>query len=158
MSATVKATGKTQKKHTEALKSVQVFGKKKTAIAVCLCKEGKGMIRVNGVPLDLINPPVLRIKVFEPLFIVGKENYAKLDLKIRVTGGGQVAQAYAIRQAIAKALIAYNQKFVDETTKNELKTKFLEYDRTLLVADPRRCEAKKFGGPGARAKYQKSYR
>ena len=158
MSATVKATGKTQKKHTETLKSVQVFGKKKTAIAVCLCKEGKGMIRVNGVPLDLINPPVLRIKVFEPLFIVGKEYYAKLDLKIRVTGGGQVAQAYAIRQAIAKALIAYHQKFVDETSKNELKAKFLEFDRTLLVADPRRCESKKFGGPGARAKYQKSYR
>ena len=34
----------------------------------------------------------------------------------------------------------------------------LQYDRTLLVADPRRCEPKKFGGPGARARYQKSYR
>ena len=93
--STVKATGKNTKKHTEVLKSVQVFGKKKTSIAVCLCKEGKGMIRVNGVPLDLINPPQLRIKVFEPLFIVGKEYYSKLDLKIRVTGGGQIAQTYA---------------------------------------------------------------
>ena len=156
--STVKATGKNVKKHTEALKSVQVFGKKKTAIAVCLCKEGKGMIRVNGVPLDLINPPQLRIKVFEPLFIVGKEQYAKLDLKIRVTGGGQVAQTYAIRQAIAKALIAYHQKYVDEASKNELKAKFLEYDRTLLVADPRRAEPKKFNRSGARARDQKSYR
>ncbi len=34
----------------------------------------------------------------------------------------------------------------------------LQYDRTLLVADPRRCEPKKYGGPGARARYQKSYR
>jgi hypothetical protein len=34
----------------------------------------------------------------------------------------------------------------------------LQYDRTLLVADPRRCEPKKYGGPGARAKIQKSYR
>ncbi|KAL7713788.1 40S ribosomal protein S16 [Entamoeba marina] len=144
----VKATGKSQKKvHTEPLKSVQVFGKKKTAIAVCLCKEGKGMIRVNGNQAFLNHSSSLE-----------KEYYAKLDLKIRVTGGGQVAQVYAIRQAIAKALIAYHQKFVDETSKNELKAKFLEFDRTLLVADPRRCEVKKFGGPGARAKYQKSYR
>ena len=34
----------------------------------------------------------------------------------------------------------------------------LQYDRSLLVADPRRCEPKKYGGPGARARYQKSYR
>jgi small subunit ribosomal protein S16e len=47
---------------------------------------------------------------------------------------------------------------VDEATKNEIKEILLAYDRTLLVADPRRCEPKKFGGPGARSKYQKSYR
>ena len=34
----------------------------------------------------------------------------------------------------------------------------LQYDRTLLVADPRRCEPKKYGGSGARARCQKSYR
>lgn len=47
---------------------------------------------------------------------------------------------------------------VDEQSKNEIKNILLSYDRTLLVADPRRCEPKKFGGPGARARYQKSYR
>jgi small subunit ribosomal protein S16e len=47
---------------------------------------------------------------------------------------------------------------VDEQSKNEIKNILLTYDRTLLVADPRRCEPKKFGGPGARARYQKSYR
>lgn len=47
---------------------------------------------------------------------------------------------------------------VDEAKKNELKETLLAYDRTLLVADPRRCEPKKFGGPSARARYQKSYR
>ena len=65
---------------------------------------------------------------------------------------------YAIRQALSKSLIAYYQKFVDETSKKEIKDILLNYDKTLLVADPRRCEPKKFGGPGARAKYQKSYR
>ena len=54
--------------------------------------------------------------------------------------------------------MAYYQKFVDEATKKEIKDILLTYDRTLLVADPRRCEPKKFGGRAARAKYQKSYR
>jgi hypothetical protein len=62
----------------------------------------------------------------------------------------------AIRQAIAKSLVAFYQKYVDEATKKEIKDILLSYDRTLLVADPRRCEPKKFGGRAARAKYQKS--
>jgi small subunit ribosomal protein S16e len=47
---------------------------------------------------------------------------------------------------------------VDEATKKEIKDLLVEYDRSLLVADPRRCEPKKFGGRGARARFQKSYR
>ena len=69
-----------------------------------------------------------------------------------------MSQIYAIRQAIAKSLIAYYQKYIDEASKNEIKDILLSYDRTLLVADPRRCEPKKVGGPSARARYQKSYR
>lgn len=47
---------------------------------------------------------------------------------------------------------------VDEVSKREIRDILVQYDRSLLVADPRRCEAKKFGGPGARSRYQKSYR
>ena len=47
---------------------------------------------------------------------------------------------------------------VDEQSKKAIKDILVQFDRTLLVADPRRCEPKKFGGPGARARYQKSYR
>lgn len=49
----------------------------------------------------------------------------------------------ALRQAIAKAIIAYYQKYVDEQSKVQIKETLLQYDRTLLVADPRRCEPKK---------------
>ena len=62
---------------------------------------------------------------------------------------------YAIRQAIAKALVAYYAKYVDAFSAIELKKKFVAYDRTLLIADPRRMEPKKFGGQGARARRQK---
>ncbi len=75
-----------------------------------------------------------------------------------LAGGGHVAQIYAIRQAIAKGIVAFYQKHVDEQSKNQIKDVLLTYERTLLVADPRRSEPKKFGGPGARARFQKSYR
>mmetsp|Transcript_9192 Transcript_9192/g.18711 ORF Transcript_9192/g.18711 Transcript_9192/m.18711 type:complete len:147 (+) Transcript_9192:114-554(+) len=138
---------------------VQVFGRKKTAVAVALVKgSGKGLIKVNGVPLELVNPEGLRVKAFEPILILGQERFAELDIRVRVNGGGYTSQIYAIRQAIAKGIIAYYQKYVDEATKQELKEMLLSYDRSLLVADPRRCEPKQFGGSGARARYQKSYR
>src|SRR5690554_4119598 len=95
----------------------------------------------------------MKFKVYEPILRVGSDKFANVDIRIRVKGGGHTSQIYAIRQALAKAIVAYYQKYVDEASKNELKQIFLQYDRTLLVADPRRCEPKKFGGIGARSRY-----
>jgi len=147
-----------QKPRKEPLQAVQVFGKKKTATAVAHCKRGHGLIHVNGRPLDNIEPKVLQYKLQEPILLLGKDKFAGVDIRVRVNGGGHVSQIYAIRQAISKGLVAYYQKYVDEASKKELKDILIQYDRTLLVGDPRRCEPKKFGGPGARARYQKSYR
>merc|ERR1711898_67786 len=140
------------------METVQTFGRKREAVAVAFVKKGKGLIKVNGVPIELVQPETLRYKVWEPVLLLGTNRYAEVDIRIRVKGGGYTSQIYAIRQAIAKALVAYYQKFVDEASKREIKQILLAYDRTLLVADPRRVEPKKFGGPGARARYQKSYR
>ncbi|KAK1442057.1 small ribosomal subunit uS5 domain containing protein [Babesia gibsoni] len=137
---------------------VQTFGRKKRAVAVALCTRGSGIIRVNGRPIDSIRPEALRTKVLEPLFVMGANRVSKVDIRIRVRGGGFTAQVYAIRQAISKAVVAFHQKFVDEASKKKIVDELVSYDRSLLIADPRRCEPKKFGGPGARARYQKSYR
>eukprot|EP00924_Labyrinthula_sp_SR-Ha-C_P003574 snap_masked-scaffold_53-processed-gene-1.79-mRNA-1 protein AED:0.37 eAED:0.38 QI:0/-1/0/1/-1/1/1/0/141 len=139
-------------------KQVQTFGKKKTSIAVAHCKEGRGLIKVNGCPLNLVEPETLRLKVQEPILLLGQERFNSLDIRIKVKGGGSVSRIYAIRQALAKAIVAYYQKFIDEASKREIKALLMEYDRSLLVADPRRCEPKKFGGRSARARFQKSYR
>ncbi|GAB4818747.1 hypothetical protein N2152v2_005793 [Parachlorella kessleri] len=137
---------------------IRALGLQKNAVAVAYCKRGKGELRLNGSPLDLIQPDTMRYKVLEPVLLLGKQRFANVDIRIRVKGGGHVSQIYAIRQAIAKALVAFYQKYVDEQSKNEIKDILLQYDRTLLVADPRRSEPKKFGGHGARARFQKSYR
>ena len=141
-----------------AVESVQAFGRKKSAIAVSYCKKGRGLIKINGCPIELVEPELLRYKVFEPILLLGRERFAIMDLRIRVKGGGYTSQIYAIRQAIAKSVVSYYQKYVDEAQKKEIKEILTTYDRSLLVADPRRCEPKKFGGPGARARRQKSYR
>jgi small subunit ribosomal protein S16e len=121
-------------------------------------KKGTGMIKVNGSPISLLQPEILKLKSYEPILLLGSERFAQVDIRVRVKGGGTSSQIYAIRQAIAKGIVAYYQKYVDEASKREIKDILVAYDRTLLVADSRRCEPKKFGGPGARARYQKSYR
>ena len=143
---------------TEQRDFVQTFGRKKKAVAVALCRAGKGTIRVNGVPIDLVEPAIMRTKVLEPILLLGQDKFAGYDIRIRVRGGGYTAQIYAIRLALSKAIIAFLQKHVSESAKRELKEILLQYDRNLLVSDPRRCEPKKFGGRGARARTQKSYR
>merc|ERR1711880_42744 len=122
--------------------SVQCFGKKKNSIAVAHCKTGRGVLKVNGRPLSVMEPEILREKLMEPVKLLGQDKFNDLD----------------IRQAISKSIVAYYQKYVDEQAKREIKDILLHFDRTLLVMDLRRCEAKKFGGKGARACYQKSYR
>ncbi|KAI9347608.1 40S ribosomal protein S16 [Obelidium mucronatum] len=141
-----------------SVEAVQTYGRKKTATAVAYCKKGSGLIKLNGSPLELVQPEILKLKVYEPVLILGQDKFAGVDIRIRVSGGGATSQIYAIRQALAKAIVAYYQKYVDEASKRELKTILTTYDRTLLVSDPRRCEPKKFGGKGARARFQKSYR
>lgn len=102
-------------------------------------RAGKGVFRVNGSPVDLLEPAALRVKVMEPVLLLGLQRFQNLDIRVRVRGSGYVAQIYAIRQAIAKGVVAYYQKFVNETEKRQIKETLLAYDRTLLVADPRRC-------------------
>lgn len=118
---------------------------------------GAGVIKVNGQALDTIINQTLKIKIMEPMFILGLQTFEKLDIRVKVTGGGFVSQAYAVRQAIAKAVVAAAAK-KDEVVATNYKNLLLGHDRTLLVADNRRRESKHAGGPGARARKQKSYR
>ena len=86
------------------------FGRKRNAVAVALAKEGKGLIRLNGQPLHLVEPAIMRVKAMEPILLLGRDRFSTVDVRVRVKGGGQSAQIYAIRQSIAKAMVAYAQK------------------------------------------------
>jgi len=132
------------------MKVIKENGKRKTAIARAIVREGNGEVRVNSQLLDAVSNPFIRVKISEPLRIAG-DLASKVRIDIDVHGGGFMGQAEASSSAIAKGL----DKFFEN---EELKQRFLDYDRALLVDDTRRMEPKRYGGPGARAKRQKSYR
>ena len=131
-------------------KVIHTSGKRKTAIARGKFRAGKGRVRINKSPVELYDPELARLKIKEPLTLAG-DLLNDVDIDVRVIGGGVMGQAEAARMVIAKGLVQW-------TSDMELKEKFNQYDRTMLVGDPRRSEPKKYGGPGARARKQKSYR
>jgi small subunit ribosomal protein S9 len=133
-----------------AKKVVNTSGKRKTAVARAAAVKGSGKVRVNQVPIEIVEPKLARLKMEEPLLVAGKKA-EKLDITFSVAGGGVYGQADAVRTAIARAILDY-------TEDAELKEQYLAYDRTLLVNDTRVKESKKPLGRGARKKRQKSYR
>ena len=134
-----------------AKKVLVISGKRKTATARAVVKPGIGRIRINRIPLEIYEPEIAREKIMEPLMQAGNDVLKQLDVDVKVSGGGYMGQAEASRMVIANALLKWTKSL-------RLRRVFVEYDRTMVVGDPRRKEPKKFGGPGARAREQKSYR
>ena len=132
-------------------KVIVVSGKRKTALARAIVKPGIGRIRINKIPIEIVEPEIAREKMMEPLFRAGEEVWKQVDIDVKTSGGGYMGQAEAARMAVANGLLKW-------TKSSHLRTVYAEYDRTMIVGDSRRKETKKFGGPGARARGQKSYR
>jgi small subunit ribosomal protein S9 len=132
-------------------KALITGGKRKTAIAKALIKEGSGRIWINKIPYENLDF-FRRLTIQEPVEItkkiIGSFNF---DINVNVKSGGTEAQISAARLAIARALVEF-------TKSNELKRAFSRYDKNLLVADTRRKEAYKPGDSKARKKRQKSFR
>jgi small subunit ribosomal protein S9 len=131
-------------------KVVTTNSKRKTAVARATTKKGIGKVRINKKPLEILTGELARLKIYEPLNLAGKKAN-KVDISVKVHGGGVMGQADASRTAIARGMVKF---FKDES----LKDLYLKHDRSLLVDDPRRKEPKHPLGRGARKKRQKSYR
>lgn len=130
-------------------KVIIVSGKRKSAIARAVLKEGSGRVKINNLLLDNYSSELYRMRIKEPLLLAGEDS-KKVDIFVNVKGGGVSSQAEAIRLCIGKAMAEYNPS---------LKEVFLNYDRHLLVADVRRKETHKPNKMGkARAKKPKGKR
>lgn len=127
-------TGKKSAKKEEGKSNAEVFtGKRKRAVARAWFSKGRGTVRINYVPLELFRNEVVRMTMEEPLVLAG-DAWKGLDIHVNVKGGGIMGQAEAVRQAIARGLVLKSP---------DLRQKFMEYDRNLLVSDPRRTEPHK---------------
>jgi len=121
-------------------------GKRKSAVARVWLRPGQGMITVNKRPLDAyFDRETDRIIIKQPLEMT--DLMGKYDINVNVRGSGSSGQAGAIRHGIARALVEINP---------DLRTVLKK--ASLLTRDAREKERKKYGQPGARARYQYSKR
>jgi small subunit ribosomal protein S9 len=121
-------------------------GRRKTSSARIYLSSGKGNIKVNDRDLDVyFGRKVAQMLVMQPLEMTDLTD--KVDINIKVKGGGSFGQAGAIRHGISRALIAY-----DEELRPQLKK------ARLLTRDPRKVERKKPGLVKARKSKQFSKR
>lgn len=123
-------------------------GKRKTAVARLKVRHGNGEVLINNMPLERLGHYIAIKKILTPLYF--DEKFWKTHtFDVKVSGGGVLAAADAVSIAIAKAVAAHNPK---------AREAMLQYDRSLLVDDPRRTEPKKPNRRSARRFKQKSYR
>jgi small subunit ribosomal protein S9 len=121
-------------------------GKRKTAVARVILKPGTGVYLVNGKELDVFFPrPTLQKGIRQPLEAVGYDD--RMDVDVRIHGGGVSSQAGALRHGISRALLE-----ADPNLRGELKK------RGFLTRDARVKERKKAGLKKARKKPQFSKR
>ncbi len=140
------------------------FATRKTASAHVHITKGVGKIRINNVPVEMISQETAREAILAPLEIAG-DLRNKVDISVRVKGGGFMGQSSAAATGISRALTGWTKSKKDpkehpfsKSIREDLKIRISEYDKYLISGDARRKEPKKFGGPGARRRKQKSYR
>ncbi len=141
-----------EQKPKKKIKIIQSFGKRKDSVARATMRPGNGNITVNSMSLGVWGSDVSRLRVQEPLMLV-PELAKESDFRVVVRGGGFSGQAEAVRQAIARCLVQAGNK--------EIKQRFVDYDRNLLVIDPRRNETHHAGSAsrrGSRRHEQRSKR
>src|SRR4051812_7068302 len=109
-------------------------GRRKTAVASVILRNGTGIITVNGNRelSEYFLLPLQREAILSPLVKFGDPS--KVDLLIRVKGGGIEAQAIATRLGLSRALVGDN-----EAIRGGLK------ELGYLTRDPRKKERKKYG-------------
>ena|SRR3990167_1987280 len=122
------------------------IGRRKTSVSSVRMRRGTGIIDVNGRPFEEYFPLELqRESILAPLKKF--DNPEKMDLLIRVKGGGVESQAIATRLGVSRALVQSNEEI-----RGDLK------ELGYLTRDPRKKERKKYGRKGARKRFQFSKR
>src|SRR5208283_5388363 len=103
-----------------AKKVLVVSGKRKTAVARAVVKQGIGKVRINRTPVEIFEPDVVKAKIMQPLLKAGKEVWEQLDMDVETSGGGYMGQAEAARVASESVLLRW-------TKSTHLRTVFSEY-------------------------------
>ena len=146
------------------IKTEIYYATRKTSSAHVYITKGVGKVRINNVPVEMIQQETAREVMLAPLEVSG-DLRNKVNISVRVKGGGFMGQANATATAITRALIGWTKSKkeprdhpLSKSDREDLRNRINEFDKYLISGDARRKEPKKFGGPGARRRKQKSYR
>ena len=121
-------------------------GKRKSAIARTWLTPGNGEIIINNRSIDdYFKVGTAKTVMLQPMTLTN--TLGSYDVKVRVSGGGFLGQAGAIRHGITRALLQ-----IDPDFRTSLKR------AGFVTRDPRVKERKKYGQRGARARFQFSKR
>jgi small subunit ribosomal protein S9 len=121
-------------------------GRRKEATARVWIEQGDGQVVINGRTMDeYFGRETSKMILQQPLALL--EQQGKINIRVNVTGGGLSGQAGAIRHGLSRALVSFNPEFRPVLKK-----------AGFLTRDPRAVERKKYGQPGARARFQFSKR
>ena len=80
---------------TPAKKVLVVSGKRKTAVARAIIRQGVGKVRINLTPVEIYSPDIAKAKIMEPLLQAGGDVWQQVDMEVRTSGGGYMGQAEA---------------------------------------------------------------
>ncbi len=152
-SPAVAGAGTAASRKKQKVRAILVHAKRKEAVARAAISEGHGSIRINGFDISTMQQKEMVSLVMEPIRMsdITAELAAKMDISVKVSGGGFSAQMQAARNAIAKGIIEY-------TGSDSIRKLYAAHNKYLLTNDYRRVEPKKYKGPKARARFQTSYR
>jgi small subunit ribosomal protein S9 len=114
------------------IKTILTTGKRKDSKARALIEAGEGSVTIDAVPLGMWGNELNRMKVSEPLILAGDFS-KKVNIRVTARGGGTSGQAEAVRMSIARALVKFSKS-------EELRKKYIDYDKNMLAFDFRRNE------------------
>src|SRR3970282_2691422 len=120
------------------------FATRKTAKPHVFISKGTGKVRINNVPVEMVQQETAREVILSPLEVSGDVRN-KVDISVRVKGGGFMGQSSAAATAISRALIGWTKTKKEtrdhpltKSVRDDLRKRIAEFDKYLISGDARR--------------------
>lgn len=106
------------------VESVQCFGRKKTTVAITHYKHSNGLIEIDGVAIEIVQPEMLRYKACEPILLLGRHCFSCLDVWIRMKDRGLTHKSTQSVRLLWKHLFLFTRSMFMSSQRSILRLYF----------------------------------